>query len=498
MTLGKVYLVGAGPGKRDLLTCRGAQCLEMADAVVYDQLACPSVLNLVKPSCELYFAGKEASHHVKPQWETNALLVALAKQGKQVVRLKGGDPFVFGRGGEEAQCLSAQGIPFEVVSGVSSCYSVPAFAGIPVTHRACASAFHVVTGHRQSGQSEAPDYGVLAKLDGTLVFLMSLTNLPQIAQGLLKNGKCPDTPVAVVQQGTTAHQRVATGTLETIVAEVKRQNIGTPAMTIIGAAVSLRQELQWFEKGALFGKKVIATGTPVYAKKLAEQLQTYGADTAEISLILPESLDTACLKKLAWQSYTWAVLTSANGVQLFFEALRQNGVDLRNLLHLRFAAIGSGTASALQEKGIYVDCVPERFDSKCLAEALIPQLSEQDRVLLLRAENGTAVLSELLQSAGKQVTSVSLYQTVPDFRKKELLQWHLADADYVVLASASAVSAYAQMGVPSGAKVISIGAVTTKAAEQYQISVTATAQESTAEGIVQCILQDVKQEKEVL
>ena len=401
MKTGRVFLVGAGPGDPALLTEQGRKCLEQADAVVYDALACSSVLNLTKPDCSLIFAGKMAGNHYKKQSETNRLLVELAEQGKQVVRLKGGDPFVFGRGGEEAQVLQENSIPFSIVPGVSSCYSVPAYAGIPVTHRAYAPAFHVITGHCKTEQHAELDYATLAKLDGTLIFLMSLSNLPQIAAALIQNGKPSETPAAVIQEGTTAHQRVVTASLENIAEEVRRQGIHTPAMTVIGDVVGLREQLQWYGNSILSGKSVLLTGTPEYNRKAAERLRQYGAASAEISLIYPSLLHPDKLKQLSWESYTWAVMTSANGVEMLFAAMRQAGVDLRSLLHLRFAAIGKGTAQALADHGIFVDCVPEHFDSRSLAEALIPELTENDRVLLLRAENGSVLLPQLLEQAGK-------------------------------------------------------------------------------------------------
>ena len=405
MKTGTVFLVGAGPGDPALLTEQGKACLKQADVVVYDALACSSVLNLTRPDCELIFAGKTAGNHHKKQSETNQLLAELAKQGKRVVRLKGGDPFVFGRGGEEAQVLQSLGIPFQIVSGVSSCYSVPAYAGIPVTHREYAPAFHVITGHRKTEQHTELDYATLAKLDGTLVFLMSLSNLPAIAASL-------------IQQGTTARQRVVTAPLSEIAAEVQRQGIHTPAMTVIGDVVSLRQQLSWFGMGELSGKKVLLTGTPAYTRKAAEQLRSCGAEPVEVSLIYPKASSPDVLKALPWQSYTWAVLTSANGVEQLFASLKQSHVDLRRLLHLRFAAIGNGTAQALAEYGIFVDCVPEYFNSRSLAEALIPQLTMQDRVLLLRAENGSVILPQLLEQefAGLHVAvcaNLPYYITTP-------------------------------------------------------------------------------------
>ena len=500
MKQGKVYLLGAGPGDAELLTIKGYNCLQKADVVVYDFLACPSMLNVVRQDCELIFAGKQAGHHFKKQHETNLLLAELAKQGKTVVRLKGGDPYIFGRGGEEAQVLLEQGVEFEVVPGVSSCYSAPAYAGIPVTHRTYASSFHVITGHKQLDHRLDINFKALAKLDGTLVFLMSLMNLPHIVEELVANGKSVDTPAAVVQQGTTAHQKTAVGTLATIVEEVQRQQIHTPALTVVGDVVSLRDQLNWFEKGTLFGKKVLATGTQSHAKQIATELRQYGAETAEISLIYCKTPKENPLLQVDWSEYTWIVFTSANGVELFWDDLRQSGTDLRSIIHLKFAAIGSGTAQALREHGISVDCMPKRFESRYLAEELIPRLNDKDKVLLMRAENGTVVLPQLLKKAGKDCVSVPLYRTEVDMRKKELLRLHLTDADYLVFSSASAVRAYAKMrdpSVPCHAKVISIGEVTSKAAAQCGISVAYTAKEATVSGIAAAILQDVTGGQEV-
>ncbi|MED9912149.1 MAG: uroporphyrinogen-III C-methyltransferase, partial [Ruminococcus sp.] len=261
MKKGMVYLVGAGSGDPALLTQKGQQCLQLADLVVYDALASVSILNHVRPDCELYFVGKRAGNHSLPQAEINQLLVDAAKQGKQVVRLKGGDPFVFGRGGEEAQALSAANVPFVIVPGVSASYGVPAYVGIPVTHRDYASSFHVITGHTQADPKQEPDYAELAKLNGTLVFLMGLANLSHITTALMENGMSADMPVAVIQEGTTARQRTVTGTLSTISDLVVQQHIQAPATIVVGKVVTLREQLQWFEQGKLFGKRILITGT---------------------------------------------------------------------------------------------------------------------------------------------------------------------------------------------------------------------------------------------
>jgi uroporphyrinogen III methyltransferase/synthase len=495
MQQGKVVLLGAGPGDPELLTQKGISCLKQADVIVYDALACPSMLNLAKPSCTLIFAGKLAGHHFMQQQETNLLLAKLARAGKYVVRLKGGDPFVFGRGGEEAEVLLQEQIPFEIVSGVSSCYSAPAYAGIPVTHRDYASSFHVITGHKKAGSAEdGLAYETLAKLSGTLVFLMSLTNLPQIAANLMAHGKDPQTPAAVIQQGTTARQRVVTAPLCAIAATAQQQHIGTPALTVIGDVVTLHHTLQWLPQLPLTGKKIIATGTPEHARMTAQTLRRYGAETAEISLIDTTVPEAGLLSAIDWDAYRWVVLTSSNGVRILFDALVRDGVDLRRLMHLKFAVIGTGTARALREKGFVADCIPERFESKDLAEALIPQLHAQERVLLLRAENGSTVLQERLAAAGVSFTAVPLYRTAWLLQKKTLLLQNLADADYLLFASASAVRAYAQMvpaDIPCPAKIVSIGAVTTQTAQSLGIPVAMTAKEATIQGIADAILQSV-------
>ena len=496
MKKGNVYLVGAGSGDPALLTKRGQQCLQTADVVIYDALASVSVLNIVRPDCKLCFAGKRAGNHSKPQDTINQMLIDYAKQGKQVVRLKGGDPFVFGRGGEETQALVEAGISFEIVPGVSACYSVPAYAGIPVTHRDYASSFHVITGHTQSDPKNEPDYAALAKLDGTLVFLMGLTNLPHIAAALMRNGKAADTPIAVIQKGTTARQKTVTGTLSNIAEAVTQQSLQAPATIVIGEVVSLRNELQWFERGALFGKKILLTGTPTHSRHLAEHLQQYGAETIEISLIDTVPTIDHALQSVDWSMYTWIVFSSANSVRIFFDSLQQYDIDLRMLMHLRFAAIGNGTACELAAKGIFVDCVPERFESRYLAEALISKLEPHDRVLLIRSKNGSSVLPDMLKAAEKNVDSILLYETKPLLQKKELLQAQLSDVDYLVFSSSSAVQAFVQMwekDMSYRTKAISIGDVTTKTAIELGISIAATAQEATAEGISSCILQDVEQ-----
>ncbi len=500
---GKVYLVGAGPGDEDLLTRKGLSLLREADAVVYDNLASSSLLNEVRDDAELIYAGKRSSHHYLKQYETNELLVKLAREGKKVVRLKGGDPYIFGRGGEEGEELRKAGIDFEVVPGISSSYSVPAYCGIPVTHRDFASSFHVITGHEgnhKHGKSVL-NYETLAKEEGTLVFLMGLKNLPNIVSSLIENGKDPATPVGVLQEGTTARQKVATGTLANIVEEVRKQGIQTPAITIVGEVVGLRQTLDWYGHKPLSGKRVLVTGSPSMVRRLSPLLKEEGAEAISFSLIRTQKLDgpewDQALGTLG--EYQWIVFTSANGVEYFFEKLKESRKDIRTLSHIRFAVIGDGTRTALENHGIFCDFIPTAYSSEDMAKAIIPHIQKGEKILLLRAEEANQVLPDALSKAGIAHTCVALYHTVTDERKAEELKRLVKMVDYITFASSSAVRAFVSMVGDLEAvkgKYISIGPVTTKTAEKLGLTVEKTATTYTARGIVDTILRDVTEMEE--
>ena len=497
---GIVYLVGAGPGDEDLITRKALQVLREADVVVYDSLASSSLLNEVRDDAELIFAGKRSSHHFKKQYETNQLLIDLAKEGKNVVRLKGGDPYIFGRGGEEGQELRAAGVDFVVVPGVSSSYSVPAYCGIPVTHRDYASSFHVITGHEGSHKNGATvlDYGTLAREEGTLIFLMGLKNLPNIVQSLIENGKDPETPAGVLQEGTTARQKMAVGTLSTIVDVVKREGIKTPAITVVGDVIRLAEELSWYGGRPLSGKRVLVTGSRSMVERLSPLLKEEGAEAISFSLIRTEPMETPAFAQAMEEidSYTWIVLTSANGVECFFERLKMMRKDIRDFQGVHFAVIGDGTKKALESHGIYSELIPTAYSSKDMAAAMVPHMKPEDRVLLLRAEEANAVLPEALEAAGIAHTCVSLYHTVIDTRKADELSRLIPTVDYVTFASSSAVRAFVSMAddlenVP--ARYISIGPVTTKTAEKAGLHVDRTAAVYTAQGIVDTIIEDVRE-----
>lgn len=493
----RVSLVGAGPGDEGLISEKGLERVRNAEVLVYDNLSATSFLNEAPVEAELIYVGKRAANHHVKQEETNKILVEKALEGKRVVRLKGGDPFIFGRGGEEAQSLNEAGIPFEIVPGISSSYAVAAYAGIPITHRDMASSFHVITGHEGHHKvHHVLDYKTLAKEEGTLVFMMGLGNLANITASLMENGKDKTTPTAVIQQGTTARQKTAIGTLENIVEEVIACGIKTPAVTVIGEAVGLRETLSWYEDAPLFGKKVLLTGTPSMVHKLKHVLQPTGAQAVAFSLIHTKGIFSKELAQVmqSIKEYNWLVFTSSNGVENFFNYLYKENIDIRVLANIKIGVIGEGTKAALLEKGFQSDFVPSKYSSEDFALEWIPTLQKNDKVLLLRAQEASPLLNDKLKKAGISFTDIALYETVYDMRKKEELNRIIEDIDYVTFASASAVKAFAEMiddvSVVAN-KVICIGPVTAKAAEQLKIDIRQSALSYTAEGIRDVLLAEI-------
>lgn len=496
-----VYLVGAGPGDARLFTEKGLDCVRKADVIVYDNLISGSILNEARLDAELIYAGKRSgSHHMK-QEEISALLVKKALEGHRVVRLKGGDPFIFGRGGEEALELSKMDIPFEIVPGVSSSYSVPAYAGIPVTHRGLASSFHVITGHEDGNKtSSALDYQTLAKEEGTLIFLMGLKNLDKIAANLIANGKDPKTPAAVLERGTTAAQRSVKADLEHIAEAAEKGGLKTPAISVVGPVVDLKDTLSWFGRGVLAGKRVLATGTRSFVREMEEAFHPLGAELVALSLIEVRPLWNERIAKTLNQidSYQWIVFTSGNGVELFFTLLREQGLDLRKLMRVKFAVIGRKTADALLQHGFQSDFVPEQFSGADLAAEWIPTLKPDEKVALFRAEKGSVVLPKALDAAGIAYDDIGMYETWTDLRRQEELNRAIREVDYATVASSSAAQALAAMLEPEQrehltAKLISIGPSTTKTMKQLGLPVYADAVEYTAEGIAAVIQADVEE-----
>lgn len=493
-----VSLVGAGPGDAGLVTWKGLERIRQADVIIYDSLISASLLNEARLDADFYYVGKRAGHHHMTQEQINELLVEQALLGKQVVRLKGGDPFVFGRGGEEALALRQKEIPFEIIPGVSSAYSVPAYAGIPVTDRARASSFHVVTGQEGGHKSsEVLDYEVLAKEEGTLVFLMGLGHLDKICGQLMTYGRDKTTPAAVISRGTTAGQKKLVSDLAHIAGQAAQSGILTPAILVVGNVVELEKTLDWFGQGPLAGKRVLVTGTRYIADEIAQELHPLGAEAVVVSVIESRLMETEEIRQALdeLEQYHWLVFTSGNGVELFFQMLRRQGIDLRRLMHLKFAAIGRKTAAVLLEHGFSCDFVPTRYSGEDLAREWIPTLGKEERVLMLRAREGSSVLPEQLKKAGVPFSDVPLYETWIDVRRREELNRVIREVDYVTVASSSAARALCGMledKTGLAAKVISIGPFTTAAAQEAGLIVHATAAEYTAEGIAAVILADVR------
>jgi uroporphyrinogen III methyltransferase/synthase len=502
MTTGVVYLVGAGPGDPGLLTLRGGELLVMCDAIVYDALANPALLALASVQerstpVELHDVGKRggASESAR-QNDINRLLVRLATEGKRVVRLKGGDPFVFGRGSEEAQALAEAGVRFEVVPGVTAGIAAPAYAGIPVTHRGLATSVTFVTGHEDPAKGEAKvDWSALARAGGTIVLYMGVKSLPRIVSSLEAGGMRTDTPAAAIQWGTHAHQRTVTGTLSTIAADIERAGLAAPVITVIGSVVSLREQIAWFDTRPLFGKRIVVTRARSQAASLSERLTALGAHVVEmpatrIELADPEPL-RAAIARLS--EYGWAIFTSQNAVRIFWDALRADSLDARAFAGVKVAAIGPATASALLERGIAVDVAPDRF----VAEALLDVLRDRRdvrgaRVLYAAAAGARETLHDGLDELGALVDQVVLYQSVIDDSAAAELRQRVTDgaADLVTFTSASSVAGFvATVGedVARRLPAASIGPITTAAARDRGIDVAIEATESTIAGLVTAI-----------
>lgn len=500
--VGRVYLVGAGPGDAGLLTLRGAELLNRAEVVVYDALVSPAVVRMARPDAELIYGGKRSQQHGMPQGDLNQLLVAKAREGKTVVRLKGGDPYTFGRGGEEALQLVEAGIPFEVVPGVSSATAVPNYAGIPLTHRDHCSSFTVITGHEDPETSdEELSWAGLAQLPGTKVVMMGLKNLRRITERLLQEGMAPSTPVALIRWGTTPHQQSLEGTLATIADLVEHAQFGAPTITVIGEVVKLRRQLNWFEHRPLFGQRVVVTRETQQGREFAHQLHEQGAEVLEIPAIkfsLPSQQQSLVEAIAGLNSYDWIVFTSANGVHWFFDAFFKAFDDLREIGGVRFAAVGPATAAQLRELHLQVDVLPEKHDAAHLVKALAAYESlENLRVLLARAEVASPELPKLLESSGAIVDDVAFYRTEPESAATNPVADRLVaeGADWITFTSGSTVRHFhARFDLVAlrkrfaGLKIASIGPETSRVLEQVGVKPDVQAKPQTTDGLLQALL----------
>jgi uroporphyrinogen III methyltransferase / synthase len=493
---GRVCLVGAGPGDLGLVTLRAKECIEAADVIVYDHLANPEMLAWARDDAEILYAGKEPGEHSLSQAEINALLVDKAREGKEVVRLKGGDPFVFGRGAEEAQAIVDAGIAFEVAPGITSAIAGPAYAGIPVTHRAENSHVTFFTGHEDPAKTEsAIDYAALAKLGGTQVMLMGVERLGSITGEMLKQGVRADLPVALVRWATTGRQETITGTLQDIAQRAAASGFEAPAVAVFGEVVSLRDSLNWYEKRPLSGKRIVVTRTRKQASVLSNKLRTLGAQVIELPTIRIEPpTDLRQFAELVQDAhiYDWIVFTSANGVEAFFEIFFKLYDDAREIGGARIAAIGPATAQRVRDFHFHVDLQPDEFIAEAVAKEFRKQGSvENVRILVVRAEKARDVLPKELSAAGAIVDEAFAYRTVPETRDTTGARRQLArqGADLITFTSSSTVENFLGLGLPwpKGMQIASIGPITSKTARDHGLKVDIEARRHDIGGLVEAI-----------
>ncbi len=483
-----VYLVGAGPGDPGLLTARALELIAAAEVIVYDRLIPQGALELARADAELAYVGKEGGGPSASQDEIDALLVEHGAAGRSVVRLKGGDPFVFGRGGEEAEALRAAGVPFEVVPGITAGVAAPAYAGIPVTHREAASAVAFVTGHEDPAKPEsALDWTALAAFPGTLVVYMGVRQLEAITQRLTEGGRSPEEPAAVIERGTLAEQRAVTGTLATIAEVATKAGVRAPAVSVFGEAAGLAERLAWREAPPLAGLTVAVTRARAQASELAARLRSLGARVIEAPAIRIEPTEGPAPEL---GRYDLICFTSPNGVRLLFARLAAAGLDARALASARVAAIGPGTARALGEHGIVADVVPERF----VAEALVESLAylPVERALIARAAEARDVLPDALRDRGAEVEVLSLYETVAEPLSESQLS-AVAGADYVTFTSSSTVrfffdAAGDRLGPQT--RLLSIGPVTSQALRERGLKPHVEAERHDIDGLIDALLHD--------
>jgi len=495
---GTVCLVGAGPGDLGLVTLRAKECIENADVIVYDHLANPETLRWARDDAEIIYAGKEPGGSQLSQEEINALLIEKAREGKQVVRLKGGDPFVFGRGAEEAKAIADVGVRFEIVPGITSAIAGPAYAGIPMTHRAHNSQVTFFTGHEDPAKAEsAIDYAALAKLGGTQVMLMGVERLGSITSEMLKQGVRSGLPVALVRSATTGQQETLTGTLADIAQKAIASDFKAPAVAVFGEVVALRDRLNWYEKRPLLGKRIVVTRTRKQASVLSDKLRALGAHVIELPTIRiepPSDLREFAEIVQGAHIYDWIVFTSANGVDAFFEVFFKLYDDAREIGGVRIAAIGPATAQRVKDFHLHVDLQPDEFVAEAVAREFKKQESiENLRILLVRAEKARDVLPRELSAAGAIVDEAFAYRTVPETRDTSGARRQLAQdgADLITFTSSSTIENFLALGLPwpKGMRIASIGPITSKTARDQGLKVDVEARRHDIDGLVQAVME---------
>jgi len=493
---GFVALVGAGPGDVGLLTLSGRAVLEKCDVVLYDHLLSEDILHFIPEHATLIDVGKRKGEQVMVQEDINALLVRCAQEGKYVVRLKGGDPYLFGRGGEEAEFLRGHDIPFRVIPGVSSALAAPAYAGIPITKRGCSSSVHIFTGHDQDGGMPQIPFSEMVNLRGTLLFLMSVSVAKDVCAGLLDAGMDPDTPAAVVENGTLYSQRRLSATVSTLVGEMAKAQIHSPAILVVGAVCAYADRYDWTKYLPLWGKRALVVSSQMTAGKMGTALRDFGCAVDEFTGIRLEALPQP---EVFWRNithYTWAVFTSQFGAKVFFEELVRHRIDIRKLTFLRYATVGSRTAKILEEHGIFADYIPDTFDSVSLAHGLDELLKDGDKVLLFRTSIADKELPDMLTEKGIAFDEVAAYETRREPLRDQKVKKRLLEAAYdiVTFTSTSSVESFAAaMGHDmdySRVNAFCIGGVTADAARKLGVNVKVSP-EATIESLAGLVAKEV-------
>lgn len=496
----KVYLVGAGPGDYKLITLKGLECIEKADVVLYDRLINPRLLKYAKEDAEIIYVGKAPNAHSYSQEEISKLILDKALEGNIVTRLKGGDPFVFGRGGEEALLLTENNVEFEIVPGITSAISVPAYAGIPVTHRNVSSSFHVITGHEDPLKEESSlDFHALGKLKGTLVFLMGIRNIDSICKNLVQHGQPKERPVAVIRRGTTAEQEMLVGTLEDIAQKIKDNNFKNPAIIIVGEVVNLWETLSWINKKILFGKRVLVTRTRLQASKLSEKIEGLGGEAVEFPTIeITPNEDYSEIDKAIGEieKYDWIIFTSVNGVKFFFDRMKKLKFDIRLLKNAKLCAIGPATANELSHMGLVVEYIPEEYRAESIIEVLKDKIEPGDNILLPRADIARKVLEEELVKLDVNVDNIHVYKTIiPKHQRGELANILKSKSiDVITFTSSSTVKNFCKilgednMNLLDDILIAAIGPITAQTAYELGIKVDIEAREYTIDGLVEAII----------
>lgn len=491
--IGKVWLVGAGPSDPGLLTIKGKMVIEHADVVVYDRLVGDGILTMIPENTEKIYVGKTAGNHAVPQERINEILLEEALKGKKVVRLKGGDPFVFGRGGEELELLVKNNVPFEIVPGITSAIAVSAYNGIPVTYRDYCSSLHIVTGHKKGDEPLDMDFEALVRTKGTLVFLMSVSSLKDICDGLLAGGMSPDMPAAVLENGTKAHQRKVVSTVANLYTEATNADVKSPAIIVVGKVCALSDKFEWFHKNTLSGCKVVVTRPKELTSTLSHLLREKGAEVLELPSIVTEKLKDNinlynCIHDI--ESFRWIVLTSPTGARIFFEELSTMRVDTRKLSHIRFAVIGKSTSKILEERGIYPDLMPDVYNGRELGVLLAEKVEDKEKILIPRAKEGAFEIIEELSKSKGEIFDIPTYETLysePIIEMEEAFEQ--GEIDYAIFTSASTVKGFVEANKNidfTKVKAICIGHKTKQAADEYKMQ-TYVSEEATIVSLVECV-----------